>query len=99
MMKIAYCHTVAKLGLDGFKKLYSRQIILGSYPFISHFIGCDFNEKPSLNPTLHAISLSEIGRPGGIRLWMQSVRLFAGMGFQERGLPTYYAIVGAPKVT
>ena len=46
MMKIAYCHTVAQLGLDGFRKLYSRQIILGSYPFISHFIGCDFNEKP-----------------------------------------------------
>ncbi len=99
IMKIAYCHTVIQLGLDGFRKLCSPQIVLGKYPYISHFVGCDLAEKPRLNPTLHLCQLSQIGRPGGMKLWMQAIRLFAGMGAQSRGLPTYYAIAGAASVT
>jgi hypothetical protein len=99
IMKIAYCHAVVQLGLDGFRKLYSPQIVLGQYPYISHFVGCDLKEIPELNPTLHMIQLSQIGKSGGMQLWMAAIRLFAGMGVQQRGLPTYYAIVGARLVT
>ena len=98
IMKIAYCHAVAQLGLDGFEKLQSPQIVLAEYPYISHYVGCHIKEVPPLNPTLHMVQLSLVGREGGIKLWMQAIRLFAGMGFQQRGLPTYYAMVGTAKV-
>lgn len=37
--KIAYCHTVLKYGLDGFRSLALPDIILGRFSGVSYFVG------------------------------------------------------------
>jgi hypothetical protein len=99
IMKIAYGHTVAELGLDGFRRLVSPQIILGQYPHVSHFIGCKLDQPPPplARNQMHMVQRSTIGF-GRMRLLMQSVRLFGSSGTGEHGLSVYHAIVGAPLV-
>ena len=96
MMKIAYCHAVARFGLDGFRKLFTRQIILGHYPYVSHFIGCNSRTppKPETDNQMHTIQHGDL-RVGRLKLLIMGVRLFASSGFQDKGLPTYWAVVGA----
>jgi hypothetical protein len=100
VMKIAYCHTVSEMGLDGFRRLVSPQIVLGHFPYVSHFIGCKLqNPPPRLAPNqMHMVQRSTITF-GRMKLIMQSVRLFGSSGTSEHGLSVYHAIVGAPLIT
>ncbi len=84
IMKIAYGHNVAELGLGGFRRLVSPQIILGQYPFVSHFVGCKLDQPPPplARNQLHMVQRSIISF-GRMRLLMQSVRLFGSSGTAE----------------
>jgi hypothetical protein len=97
IMKIAYCHTVAEMGLTRFRPLVSPQIVLGQYPYVSHFIGCKLeNPPPPLPPNqMHMVQRSIITF-GRMKLLMQSVHLFGSSGTGDYGLSVYHAIVGAP---
>ena len=50
VIKIAYCHTVAEMGLAGFRRLASPRIILGHFPYVSHFVGCKLENPPPRMP-------------------------------------------------
>ena len=100
IMKIAYCHTVAEIGLAGFRRLVSPQIILGQYPYVSHFVGCKLQNPPPPLPSnqMHMVQRSTIAF-GRMKLIMQSVRLFGSSGTGEHGLSVYHVIVGAPLIS
>jgi hypothetical protein len=100
VMKIAYCHTVAEMGLAGFRRLASPRIILGHFPYVSHFVGCKLENPPPRMPAdqMHMVQRSTITF-GRMRLIMQSVRLFGSSGTGEHGLSVYHVIVGAPLTT
>ena len=44
--KVAFCHAVAKYGLDGFRHLAAPDIILGKYSCVPYFVGSDPEEPP-----------------------------------------------------
>jgi hypothetical protein len=97
--KIGYCHTVAGLGLDGFRSLVIPQLILGTYPCVSHFVGCEVHAPPeSDNGKLHWIKIDQL-RMGRMQLLAASIRLFASSGTDEHGMPIYRVIVGAPSLS
>jgi HNH endonuclease len=44
--KIAYCQMVAVCGLTGFRRLVLPDLILGKYPCVSYFVGCELTNPP-----------------------------------------------------
>jgi hypothetical protein len=96
--KIAYCQTVARLGLDGFRRLALPDIILGKYTGISYFVGSELAMPPLPEPRgrQHRIDLSDVWSTKRLRLIIASVRLFGNSGTAKYGLPVYTVVVGAP---
>lgn len=94
--KIAYCHAVLHYGLDGFRPLVMPDLILGKYPNIAHFVGCEISDPPPPQPAgqLHSVNFS-IMTAGRLRVIMVSVRLFAHSGTDTAGMPIYRVIIGA----
>lgn len=98
--KIAYCQAVAMWGLRGFRRLVMPDLILGKYPLVSYFVGCEMkNPPPPANrQTAHMVDL-RIVTIHRLRLIVGSVRLFANSGTKDYGTPIYRVIVGAPRLT
>lgn len=96
--KTAYAATVAHLGGLDFRPLHTPGIILGTYPYIPHFVGAeahDQNQPPDRAHLRHKLEygLWEFGRLSLVRV---TVRLFADCGtITGQGMPTYEVIVGA----
>jgi hypothetical protein len=96
--KIAYCQAVARLGLDGFRRLALPDLILGKYTGISYFVGSALEMPPPPEPRgrQHRIDLSDVWWTERLRLLIASVRLFGDSGTAEHGLPVYTVVVGVP---
>lgn len=97
--KIAYCNAVCKFGLDGFRPLVMTDIILDKYPSVSYFVGASADEPPppGNENVMHTVTFSTEGFER-LKLLVASVRLFANSGTNDRGMPIYEVVVGAPKV-
>lgn len=95
--RIAFCQAVAQFGLDGFNHLNLPDLILGTYPYIPHYVGVtrDIPPPPDDRQVTHKIEL-QIYNAGTRRYWLASLRLFAHSGYKENGMPIYRTIVGAP---
>jgi hypothetical protein len=90
--KIAYCHAVAKYGLNGFRHLALPEIILGKYSCVPYFVGSDPGTPRPPDPReATARSLA------GLRLLFAAVRLFAHSCTSEHGMPIYRVVMGAPR--
>jgi hypothetical protein len=109
--KIAYCNTVIKYGLDGFRPLILPDMILGRFSGTSYFVGgpLDNPPPPFEKGGRHQIFFTELDSnpnhpsaySGALRLIVAGVRLFADSGHKEHGLPIYRVITGArslPKI-
>jgi hypothetical protein len=97
--KIAYCHTVIWLGLDGFRSLALPRVVLGTCSAVSYFVGGPLKDPPpSFNTkALHTIQFNDLTGVGSmLRLYVVSIRLFAHSGSDQHGMPIYHVIVGAP---
>ena len=95
--KIAYCQAVAVFGLRGFRRLIMPDLILGRYPFVPYFVGCEMKVPPPPGSAkgVHFVDL-RIVTIGRMKLIIGSVRLFAHSGTAEHGMPIYRVVVGAP---
>jgi len=98
--KIAYCQAVARWGLNGFRRLVMPDLILGRYPLIPYFVGCELKSPPPPmdRKAVHMVDL-RIVTIDGLRLIIGSVRLFANSGTKDHGTPIYRVVVGAPYET
>jgi len=96
LMKIAYCNAVMKYGLDGFRPLATRDIILGRYPNIAVFVGSDLNTPPPPYPRgrQHSVSLGSITYTH-TRFLTATIRLFGDSGAGDKGMPFYTVIYGS----
>jgi hypothetical protein len=94
--KIAYCQTVFRYGLDGFRSIGLPDVILGNNPNISFFVGSSLNDPPppEKQGVLHTVSFSEYA-VRNLKLIVCSVRLFAHSGTEAEGMPIYYVATGA----
>jgi hypothetical protein len=97
--KIAFCHAVARYGVDGFRHLTAPDIILGKYPWVPYFVGSDPDEPPPPHPrkVRHLVELATMTGREGLRLCEAKVRLFADSGTPEHGMPIYRVVMGAPR--
>lgn len=98
--KIAYCSLIATIGLKNFRPLYTPAIILGRYPYPSHFVGCQSNVDvpPADRHKRHMIEYG-VYEHGRLLLAHLSIRLFSDSGSQDgHGMPIYEVLVGAPRV-
>jgi hypothetical protein len=70
------------------------------YPYVSHFIGCDLHDQArrAERGQLHIVQRHVITYDR-MRVIMMAVQLFANTGAGHRGLPWYYAVIGAPLST
>jgi hypothetical protein len=95
--RISFCQAVAALGLDGFNHLDLPGLILGTYPYVPHYVGVtrDIPPPPDERRIIHKIEL-RMYSVGDHRYWLASLRLFAHSGYKENGMPVYRTIVGAP---
>jgi hypothetical protein len=109
--KIAYCHTVLKYGLDGFRSLALPDIILGRFSGVSYFVGGPLTipPPPFTKGHRHAIRAVDLDGLSGnkkligtsLKLHLVYVRLFSDSAHQEHGMPIYHVITGArscPKI-
>jgi hypothetical protein len=99
MAKIAYCNTVIKFGLGGFRPLALPRIILGTCSAISYFVGAPLTDPPPKfqRMALHAVNCNELhSRTGPLKLWVVNIRLFGHSGTAAHGMPIYTVIAGAP---
>jgi hypothetical protein len=96
--KIAYCQAVAQFGLEGFRPLAIRDVILGKYPGISQFVGSSLSLPPPRHPpgTQHVVIIYDVNIGPRLRLLLATVRLFADSGTKDHGLPIYTVVVGSP---
>jgi hypothetical protein len=96
--KIAYCQAVAIYGLDGFKPLAIRDVILGKYTGISQFVGSRLELPPPREERgkTHMILVYDASITHRLRLLLAAVRLFADAGTPEHGMPIYTVVVGQP---
>lgn len=96
--KIAYCHTIIRYGLTGFRRLVLPQIILGRYPFVPQFVGGPLEDPPPPAPQgqLHIVNFERFSL-NRLSLICVSVRLFAHSGFEGSGMPVYRVLSGAYK--
>ncbi len=96
--KIGYVSAIAHLRGIEFRPLFTPAIILGRYPYVSHFVGTDFSnevEPPDAPHVRHKIEygLWEHGRLALIRM---KIRLFSDCGsVAGHGMPSYEVLVGA----
>jgi hypothetical protein len=96
--KIAYCTAIQYYGLDSFKPLVIRDLILGKYSAISYFVGSSLDLPPEKDPPdiPHRVNL-EIGIwHKRIPVIVGHVRLFANCGTIGFGVPIYRVLVGIP---
>jgi 5-methylcytosine-specific restriction endonuclease McrA len=109
--KIAYCHTVVKYGLDGFRPLVLPDIILGRFSGVSYFVGSPLTMPSRPFPKGHRHMVRGVDVDGlpdhekiigmSLKLHLVYVRLFADSAHQQHGMPTYHVIAGArscPKI-
>jgi hypothetical protein len=96
LMKIAYCHAVMKYGLDGFRPLAARDIILGRYPNIAFFVGSDPTtpSPPYPRGQQHSVSLGSITYTH-TKFLTATIRLFGDSGAGDKGMPFYTVIYGS----
>jgi hypothetical protein len=96
--KIGYCQAVAILGLDGFRPLAIRDVILGKYTGISQFVGSHLTlpPPPFQSGNQHMITIYDAWITPHLRLVLAAVRLFADSGTRDHGLPIYTVVVGSP---
>lgn len=95
--KIAYCQAILKYGPHGFRKLVTPDLILGRYPCVPHFVGCEIADPPPPEPpsVQHKVQIwTEVKGP--LKLIVVTVRLFANSGVENHGPPIYEVVVGAP---
>jgi hypothetical protein len=110
--KIAYCHMVAKHGLDGFRSLALPELILGQFSGVAYFVGGPLTIPPPPFPKgqRHAIGVVHLdGLPDhekligtSLKLYLMYVRLFADSAYQQHGMPIYHVIAGSrsePKIS
>jgi hypothetical protein len=95
--KIAYCHAVLLYGLEGLRPLWTRDLILGRYPYPLCLVGTNDGDPPPPSPQAprHELWFGEaiIGR---LTLEVASVRLFGDSTTREGvGMPIYHVVVGA----
>jgi hypothetical protein len=98
--KIAYCQAVSRWGVKGFRRLAMPDLILGKYPMVPHFVGCELKDPPPPmdRKAVHMVDLRVVTIER-MRLIVGSVRLFANSGTKDHGTPIYRVIVGAPNPT
>ena len=99
--KIAYCQTVVRFGLDGFRSLLLPKITLGECQAIPYFVGTPLNLPPPPLSTnmMHAIQHANLrSNTGRLKLYLVYVRLFASSAHDQSGMPIYHVILGAPNV-
>lgn len=102
LAKIAYCHTVIRYGLNGFRPLVLPKIILGECPAAAYFVGSPLVDSPAPLPSkaLHAVESSElVSKDGILKLIYVQIRLFANSAYKTHGMPIYHVVAGAPKST
>ncbi len=99
LAKIAYCHAILVYGFNGFRKMATAKLILGQYPYVPHFVGCELKDPPPPEPAgrLHWVDFRTV-QYGRFNLIVGSIRLFAHSGTKEAGMPIYRVVVGAPKL-
>ncbi|HEX4407366.1 MAG TPA: HNH endonuclease [Xanthobacteraceae bacterium] len=97
LAKIAYCDTVRRYGLSGFRPLITPDIILGKYTQIAHFVGSEQSEypKPPEAPGHQHVAVGGTITYKRLKMLNVLIRLFADSGTQEHGMPFYTVIVGA----
>jgi len=97
LAKIAYCDGIRMYGLGGFRPLATRDIILGKYPVIPHFIGTDSIETPPPpNPPGEQHQVTQaVYSVGRHKLLIATIRLFADSGQGNKGMPIYHVVYGA----
>ena len=95
--KIAYCQAVATLGLHNFDHLVLPDLILGRYPHIPFFVGCEITDPPPpAKPDVGHVLQVATEKIRGVDLIVATVRLFASSGIENHGPPIYEVVVGAP---
>lgn len=94
--RIAYCNAVMKYGLDGFRPLVTRDIILGKYPNIAYFVGSDPTapSPPYPRGVQHSVGLGSITY-SNTKFLTATIRLFGDSGGNDKGMPFYTVIYGA----
>lgn len=90
--KIAYCHAIAMLGLEGFDSDLP-QFILNDDPGIFQFVGADPSQGPPVKEQEHKLKLDITRAPNGIFVTC-IVWLYANWGNVENPMPSYLAVVG-----
>lgn len=96
LAKVAYCQAILFWGLHQFDKLNVVDLILGRYPYVSHYVGSPiaYPEKPLPNTVKHGIKLSTISHERR-DFHIAEVRLYGNAGTAEYGMPVYTVVVGA----
>jgi hypothetical protein len=96
LAKIAYCNAVMKYGLDGFRPLATRDIILGRHPNIAYFVGSDPTtpSPPYPRGRQHSVSLGSITYTH-TKFLTATIRLFGDSGAGDQGMPFYTVIYGS----
>ncbi|MEW6642998.1 MAG: HNH endonuclease [Pseudomonadota bacterium] len=93
--KIAYCTAIIKYGLDGFRPLFTPQIILGQYPHIPYFVGPlpSPHGPPAPRGQRHVVEFGTLTYQR-LKLMYANVRLFADSSAPQSGMPRYQVIYG-----